>query len=75
MHAVRDRAFLPGPASMWEGEWIALGAAPVTADDVEAWPYSVGILVELVAFLGTLHWPAAGADLGVRWVFLLWRFS
>ena len=35
------------------------------ADDVSAWPCSVGILVEWVTFLGTLHWPAAGGDLGV----------
>ena len=42
VHAVRDDAFLPGPAGMWESEWIALGSAPVTADDVEVWPYSVG---------------------------------
>ena len=33
-------------------------------EDVSAWPYSVGILVKWVAFLGTLHWLAAGADLG-----------
>ena len=59
VHAVRDRVFLPGPAGIWEREWIALAATPVTAEDVGAWPYSVGILVKLVAFLGTLHWPAA----------------
>ena len=23
VHAVRERAFLPGPAGIWEGEWIA----------------------------------------------------
>ena len=45
--------------------WITLAAAPVTVDDVGAWPYSVGMLVEWVAFLGTLHWAAAGADPGV----------
>ena len=45
VHAVRDRAFLPGPVGMWEGERIALGSASVTADDVEVWPYSVRLLV------------------------------
>ena len=54
-----------GPAGIWDGEWIALAAALVTADDVETWPYSVEILVEWVAFLSSLHWPAARADLGV----------
>ena len=33
--------------------------------DIELWPYSVSMLVEWVAFLYSLHWPAAGADLGV----------
>ena len=46
---------------MGGSEWITLAATPVTAEDVGAWPHSVGIL----AFLGTLHWPADGADLGV----------
>ena len=62
---MRDHAFLPRPADIWTSEWIALPAAPVTAEDVEAWPYSVGILVKWVAFLSSLHRPAAGADLGV----------
>ena len=39
VHAVRDPAFLPGLAGIWDGEWVA--------------------------FLGSLHWPAAGGDLGV----------
>ena len=29
------------------------------------WPFSAGLLVKWVAFLGTLHWPAGGMDLGV----------
>ena len=65
VHAVRDHAFLPGPAGIWDGKWIALEAAPITADDVGTWPYSVGILFKWVAFLSSLHWPAARADLGV----------
>ena len=65
VHAVRDRAFLPGPSGIWEGEWISLASAPVTAEDVGAWPYSMGMLVKWVTFLGTLHWPAVGADLWV----------
>ena len=65
VHAVRDRAVLLGPMDTWSGEWIALGAAPVTAKDVGAWPCSVSILVKWVAFLGSLHWPVGGADLGV----------
>ena len=60
-----SHAFLPGPAGTWGGEWIALAAATITADEVGTWPYSVGILVKWVAFLSSLHWLAAGADLGV----------
>ena len=40
------------------------GTSLVTADDVEVWPYSVGLSVKLKTFLGTLHWPVAEADLG-----------
>ena len=29
------------------------------------WPYSVSALIKLAAFLGTLHWPSSGSDLGV----------
>ena len=36
----------------------------VTAEDVGAWPYPVGLLVKFVAFLGTLYWPVAEDDLG-----------
>ena len=69
VHAVRDRAFLPGPAGIWDGEWIALAAAPVTAEDVGAWPYSVEMLVKLVAF-----WVRLGLTLGLG-VYLVLKFS
>ena len=42
--------------------WTASG---VSAEDVAGWPYSTGLLVKWVAFLGSLHWPVGGADLGV----------
>ena len=45
VHAVRDHAFLPGPTGFWEGEWLTFGSSLVTADDVEVWPFSVGLLV------------------------------
>ena len=38
---------------------------PFGADYVANWPYTAGLLVKWVAFLGTLHWPAGGSDLGV----------
>ena len=29
------------------------------------WPYTPGLLVKWVSFLGSLHWPVGGLDLGV----------
>ena len=65
VHVVRDRAFLPGPAGIWDEEWGVVAAAPITCHDIELWPYSVSMLLKWVAFLRTLHWPQGGADLGV----------
>ena len=65
VHAVRDRAFLPGPAGIWDGEWSVVAATHITCHDVELWPYYVSMLVKWVACLYTLHWPQGGADLGV----------
>ena len=65
VHAVRNYALLLGPAFIWTSDWVILRPSAITAEDVGAWPYSVGILVKWVTFLGTLHWPAAGADLRV----------
>ena len=63
--AVRNFAFLPGPACFWSGEWVSFGVSGITVDDVGVWPYSVSLLVKVSAFLGTLHWPVAADDLGV----------
>ena len=37
----------------------------VTPEDVDVWPYSVSLLVKMLAFLGTLHWPAGSVEFGV----------
>ena len=37
----------------------------VSPDDVAGWLYSVGLLFEFCAFLGTLHWPSSFDDLGL----------
>ena len=63
--AVRDWAFLPRPPDLWVGSWITVAATPITCRDIEVWPDSVGMLVKWVAFLHSLHWPAAGCGLGV----------
>ena len=64
-HAVGDRAFLPGPPHLWESEWVNVPATAISNEDIAHWPYTPGLLVKWVAFLGTLHWPAGGLDLGV----------
>ena len=65
LHAVRDRALLPGPAGILDGEWGVVAATPITCHDSELWPHSVSMLVKWVAFLSTLHWPQGRADIGV----------
>ena len=51
--ATRGASWLPGPARTWDSDWVGVLPTSISADAV--WPYSVGILVKLVAFLGTLH--------------------
>ena len=48
--AVRDRAFLPGPAGIWDGEWGVVAVSHVTCHDVELLPYSVNMLVKMGGF-------------------------
>ena len=57
VHAVRDRAFLRGPAGSWDEKWSVVAATRVTGHDIEFWPYSVIMLVKWVTFLCSLHWP------------------
>ena len=54
-----------GSAPIWESGWVGVLPASVTADDACLWPYSVGVLVKLVACSGTLHWPVSDAIWGV----------
>ena len=61
---VRNVALLPCPLHLWDSGWVSVPPVIVTAEDICLWPYSVEILVKLVTFLGSLHWPSAGADLG-----------
>ena len=65
VHAVRDRAFLPGSPGIWDAEWIHVPASAICAEDIAQWPFSPGLLVKWNAFLGSLHWPVGGLDLGV----------
>ena len=65
VHAVRDRAFLPGPPGIRHSEWFQVPAAAICAEDVALWPYTPGLLVKWVSFLISLHWPVGDLDLGV----------
>ena len=61
---VRNVALLPGPFHISVFGWVGVLPSAVTAGGVCLWPYSVGVLVNLVTFLGSLHWPSASSDLG-----------
>ena len=65
VHAVRDRAFLPGHPRIWCSEWYQVPAAIISDEDVDLWPYTPGLLVKWVSFLNSLHWPIGDLDLGV----------
>ena len=65
VHAVRDLAMLPGPPAIWTGDWVNGLVAVIFPEGVAHWLFTLGLLVKWVAFLGTLHWPAGGVDLGV----------
>ena len=61
----RTGAFLPGPPGISDSGWVTVPATAICVDDIAQWPYTPGLVVKWVAFLGTLHWPAGSADLGV----------
>ena len=65
VHVVRDPTFLPGPPGIWDSEWVNVRASALCAEDIAHWPYTPGLLVKWVSFLGSLHWLAGGLDLGV----------
>ena len=65
VHAVRDRAFLPGPPGIWHSDWFQVPAAAICAEVFALWPYTPGLLVKWVSFLNSLHWPVGDLDLGV----------
>ena len=59
-----DLAFLTGPPGYLNSSWIQIDSGHITGSDIAAWPYSVGILVNITSFLKTLHWSSGSADLG-----------
>ena len=69
VHAVRDRAFLPGPPGIWESEWLNVPSSAVGADDVAQWPYSPGLLVKWFFLFGGLF-----SGLRVVWIWVLVAF-
>ena len=59
-----DHASLPGPCGFLHGPWMQVHCGCSTGLDVVAWPYSVGILCDFTAFLGSLHGPVGAVDMG-----------
>ena len=51
VHAVRDRAFLPGPPGIWCSEWFHVPAAVICAEDIALWPYTPGLFGQVGLFL------------------------
>lgn len=64
LQAVTEFAWVPGPPDLWRHGSVGSLCLSVGAADVAAWPYSVGMLVKLCVFLGSLPWPASVDDLG-----------
>ena len=64
VHAVRDRAFLPGPLGLWDSDCVNIPASAICAADVALWPYTPGLLVKWVTFLEILELVAS----------LMWNF-
>ena len=75
VHAVRNDAVRPGPVCISTSDCISLPPSAVFAEDVGAWPYSIGIQVKWDAFLNTLHWSASGAGLELVGSLMLNCFS
>ena len=50
VHAVRDRAFLPGPPALWDSDWVVIPASAISAADIALWPYTPGLLVKVGFF-------------------------
>ena len=64
--AVRDWAFFClGRLVFGIRSWVNIPASAICAKYIAHWPYTAGLLVKWVSFLGTLHWPAGGLDFGV----------
>ena len=59
------RPSLPGPPGVGDSEWVTVPAPAICAEDIAQWPFSPGLLVKWVSFLGSLHWPVGDWDLGV----------
>ena len=57
--------FLPGPPGIWDSEWVNVPAYAICAEDIAHWPYTPGLFVKWVSFLGSLHWPVGDLDVGV----------
>ena len=62
---VENFAKLPGLVSLWTSDWYRLLVARIGDDDVSSWPFSVGLLLKIVHFLGSLYLLRGADDLGV----------
>ena len=64
IHAVRDRAFLPGPpGNLGFGNGFTFLHLLSVLRDIARWHYTLVFWLNGTPFLGSLHWPAGGLDL------------
>ena len=69
VHAARDRPCCLNHPLFGVLGWINVLASAISADDVAQLPYTNGLLVKWVSFLGSLHWPV-GSGPWCWWYFL-----
>ena len=50
VHAVCDRAFVPGPPDIWSSDWFQVPVAAIYVEDIALWPYTPGLLFKWVFF-------------------------
>ena len=74
VQVVQDLAMLLGPDCLWDSRWIGVRPNVIVDADVAASPFPVGMLVKIVAFLDTVHWPTHAGNPG-REVSLMQNFQ
>ena len=65
VHAVRDRALLPGPPGIWDSEWVTVPATAICAGDIARGPNTMVFWLSGFPFWGLF------TGLWVVWIWVL----